>query len=114
MQDRAPMIRRPTTARGSQGGARPMEHTPADAVQRLLDLEAIKQLKARYFRLMDCKQWGEMRGLFTDDATIEAAVRFGGPDDFIARVSATLDPCRTVHHGHMPEIVFTGPDSARG
>ena len=28
-------------------------------VQQLLDIEQIKQLKARYFRLMDTKQWDE-------------------------------------------------------
>ena len=28
------------------------------------DVEAIKQLKARYFRTMDTKQWAEMRTVF--------------------------------------------------
>ena len=30
---------------------------PIDKVQRLVDIEAIKQLKARYFRFMDTKRW---------------------------------------------------------
>ncbi len=31
------------------------------------DVEAIKQLKARYFRTMDTKDWAGMRRVFTDD-----------------------------------------------
>ena len=33
----------------------------------IADIEEIKQLKARYFRLMDTKQWDEWADLFTDD-----------------------------------------------
>src|SRR5450759_257723 len=67
---------------------------PTDPLQHLLDIEEIKQLKARYFRLMDTKDWAGFTALFTDDAVLDAA--------------------GTVHHGHMPEITITGPDSATG
>ena len=40
------------------------------ALQQLLDIEAIKQLKHRYFRLMDAKAWDELAAMFTDDAQI--------------------------------------------
>ena len=33
------------------------------------DIEAIKQLKARYFRTMDTKDWAGMREVFADDVT---------------------------------------------
>ena len=36
-------------------------------VQRLLDIEAIKSLKARYFRCMDCKDWDGLEQCFTED-----------------------------------------------
>ncbi len=36
-------------------------------VEKLWDIEQIKQLKARYFRLMDTKDWVGWRDLFTDD-----------------------------------------------
>ncbi len=36
-------------------------------VEKLWDIEQIKQLKARYFRLMDTKDWAAWRELFTDD-----------------------------------------------
>jgi len=33
----------------------------------LAEIEAIKQLKARYFRLLDTKQWDAWREVFSDD-----------------------------------------------
>ena len=82
------------------------------------DLEAIKQLKARYFRTMDTKQWDEMRAVFTDDVTIDTTASGGdvlaGADSFVAFLRETLGEVTTVHHGHMPEIELTGPTSASG
>src|ERR1700733_6454504 len=34
---------------------------------RLVHVENIKQLKARYFRFVDSKQWDALRDVFTDD-----------------------------------------------
>ena len=33
----------------------------------LVHVENIKQLKARYFRFVDSKQWDALRDVFTDD-----------------------------------------------
>ena len=33
----------------------------------LVQVENIKQLKARYFRFVDSKQWDALRGVFTDN-----------------------------------------------
>ena len=79
------------------------------------DIEEIKQLKARYFRLLDTKRWAEWRGVFTDDCRFEGTRRtFPDADDFVAATSAWLGPAVTIHHGHMPEIALTGTDTARG
>jgi uncharacterized protein (TIGR02246 family) len=82
------------------------------------DLEAIRQLKARYFRTMDAKEWGEMRRLFADDAVIDTSASGGsvitGADEFIAFLDETLTDVVTVHHGHMPEITVTTPSTASG
>jgi ketosteroid isomerase-like protein len=83
----------------------------------LAAVEEIKKLKARYFRLMDTKQWDAWADLFTDDldAWFEDTGRsVHGRDEFVAGVSGLLADALTVHHGHMPEIEVTGPDSARG
>lgn len=87
----------------------------AAALARLLDLEAIKQLKARYFRHMDAKDWKGYREVFTDDARmdVDGYVTDGG-DEIAAFVSGVLTSVRTVHHGHMPEITFVDEDHARG
>ena len=88
-----------------------------DAVQRLVDMEAIKQLKARYFRFLDTKQWDQWGDVFTTDAVLEvpeAAVVEHGRTQIVDGVRAALEGTQTVHHGHMPEIEITGPDTARG
>jgi uncharacterized protein (TIGR02246 family) len=79
--------------------------------------EEIKQLKARYFRLMDTKQWEDWADVFTEDldAWIEGYSDASiGRDTFVSSVSAILADALTVHHGHMPEIEVTGPQTARG
>jgi uncharacterized protein (TIGR02246 family) len=82
------------------------------------DVEAIKRLKARYFRFMDTKQWEQWADVFTEDATVMASPdpdeTFRGRDEIVRKVSAALRGGTTVHHGHMPEIELTGPDTATG
>jgi ketosteroid isomerase-like protein len=84
---------------------------------RLLAIEEIKQLKARYFRLMDLKRWEEWGQVFSADAVMEvpeADMVNRGRDEIVRNVSAALDGTRTTHHGHMPEIEVTGAGTARG
>jgi uncharacterized protein (TIGR02246 family) len=84
-----------------------------DPVRRLLDLEAIKQLKARYFRFLDTKDWAGFADLFTDDAVMDAdGYVQEGRDAIIDFLPPILEGVVTTHHGHMPEITFTGPDRA--
>jgi uncharacterized protein (TIGR02246 family) len=89
----------------------------ATLLRQLADIEAIKQLKARYFRLMDQKRWDEWAMVFSTDAHLvvpEGAVDERGREAVVASVSGVLEGVRTVHHGHMPEIEITGPDTATG
>ncbi|HSA53528.1 MAG TPA: nuclear transport factor 2 family protein [Yinghuangia sp.] len=82
------------------------------------DIEAIKQLKARYFRTLDTKDWDGMRRVFTDEATVDTSGSGGpvitGADEFIAFVRETLGDRSTVHIGHMPEIELTSESTATG
>jgi hypothetical protein len=86
------------------------------AVQRLLDLEAIKQLKAKYFLYLDTKQWEAWRELFTTDLQVEGTRQRpdAGRDEFVDGVRDVLTGVKTCHQGHMPIIEFTGEDTARG
>jgi uncharacterized protein (TIGR02246 family) len=82
------------------------------------DMEAIKQLKARYFRTMDTKDWDAMRQVFTDDVVMDTTGSGGdvveGADRFLAFLREALDAVVTVHHGHTPEIELTSATSATG
>ncbi len=52
------------------------------------DIEAIKQLKGRYCRTMDTKNWDGMRQVFADDVVMDTTESGGnvmsGADDFMA------------------------------
>ena len=84
-----------------------------------VEIEAIKQLKARYFRLMDEKRWSDWGEVFTADAVLDAVqdapnAKLVGRDRIVEVVSRTLASAITVHHGHMPEIEITSATTARG
>jgi hypothetical protein len=82
------------------------------------DIEAIKQLKARYFRMMDTKDWDGFAAVFTDDVEIDVSDDGGdvmqGIAEFLPFLRAAVGDVTTVHHGHMPEIEITSPTTARG
>jgi uncharacterized protein (TIGR02246 family) len=87
-------------------------------VQQLYDREAIKELKARYCRLVDDKDWDEFRQLFTHDATfiLKGHEPILGADAWVAFVRRVTEGtgARTVHHVQMPEIAISGDTEARG
>ena len=82
------------------------------------DLEAIRQLKARYFRTMDTKDWAGMRQVLSDDVVIDTTDSGGdvvtGADAFIAFLEDVLGEAVTVHQGHMPELELTSDATASG
>ncbi len=82
------------------------------------EIEAIKQLKARYFRLMDTKDWDAFRDVFTPDVEVDTSVDGGGvvhgADAFVTFLRGVIGDVTTVHQGHMPEITMTSPTTASG
>ncbi len=89
-----------------------------DAASTLLEIEAIKQLKARYCRFLDTKDWQAWRGIFADDFHSDTSPSGGkvidGADEFVAFVRKNLNTQPTVHQVHAPEIELTSPTTARG
>jgi len=91
-----------------------------DVVERLLAISDIEPLKARYFRLVDAKQWDEWAQLFTADAvtdfsTLDPNLVFRGRAAMLAATAGTVGRIvRTIHHGHTPEIEVLDSASARG
>lgn len=104
-----------------------------DVLQTLKAMEDIRQLKARYLRFLDTQDWVGMETIFTDDAVFDLrnvqrngndkdteASRAGpehevkGRDRIVASLKQRVATARTVHHGHMHEIVMQSDDIANG
>jgi hypothetical protein len=90
-----------------------------DATGRRADVAAIERLKYAYFRLLDLKRFDELGQLLTEDATAAYEDGKRSYDGRAAIVGFLKDALGdhgmiTEHHGHHPEISFTGPDEARG
>jgi SnoaL-like domain len=88
-----------------------------DDVYRLLAIEQIKQVRARYFRYVDTKNWRGLRELFCENATLH----FEDSQKGLQRLDEAMDFVRTaladavsIHHGHMPEIDLESEDRAHG
>ena len=98
-----------------------------ETVEVLLAIEEIKRLKARYFRLMDTKDWAAFATLFSEDAVFDARGALEENPDLSALgdpivgraaivdyVSSGITPLTSAHYGHMPEIEIVAPDDATG
>ena len=94
-------------------------------MQQLADLEAIRQLKSCYFRLMNTQQWEPWQDCFTPDisAVYEGAPR-ARPDmpteigcegraALVAGVSGLMQGAVSMHQGFMPEIELTSATTAK-
>ncbi len=74
---------------------------------------AISQVKARYCRLLDTKDWEGFADLFTEDFELDTSPAGGPPpirgrDAVIGMIRASLDSARTVHQVHSPEVRLEG------
>ena len=104
-----------------------------DQLERLVAIEAIKNVKARYWYCMDVKDWAGLRDVFTDDAVFDmrgerAFARGASPDglppareagdpmvivgaEVIASfIRTAVESWTTVHHGHAPIIDVADSD----
>jgi hypothetical protein len=91
-------------------------------VDRLMAIHEISHLKARYFRCVDAKDWDGFEAVFTPDAVADYTPPGGEPGkwtaigaaNIVAFAKSVIAPAITVHHGHMPEIEVTSPETATG
>lgn len=112
-------------------------------IETLLAIEEIKQLKARFFRTLDTRDWDGYQAVYALDATLDCrhvmyarnpatgeAIKDGqvipeseavvesrlthGAANIRAEVEEAVRGITTVHHGHMPEIEITSPTTAGG
>jgi SnoaL-like domain len=89
-----------------------------DQAQKLWEIDQLRNLKARYFRFMDTKQWEAWGDLFTEDCVLQYG---GGPravihgrTAIVEFVRSALDSLVSCHHGHMPEIELLSDTTASG
>jgi len=81
--------------------------------------EAIKQLKYKYLRCIDCKMWKELREVFAADADVtydKGRYSASGVDEILQFLLGTLErtDVASMHQVHCPELKITGPETAEG
>ena len=87
-------------------------------IRVLGDIEAIKKLKAKYWRCIDKKLWDELEDCFVEYAVADYGknLNFQGRKAIIQFLKDNLgsDSVITVHQGHNPEIEITSDTTAKG
>jgi len=102
-----------------------------DMLEKLVAIEEIKQLKARYFRLIDTKQFEQLEDVFTPDAVFDFGKAFCDPvlgqmpgtstsDPLIGReavIKGVIDGMppvlQSIHMGYTPEVEITSGTTAK-
>lgn len=79
---------------------------------------AIAQVKARYCRFLDTKDWDAYANLFTEDFELDVSEGSSlpvirGRDAAVQQIRASVGDARTAHQVHAPEIDFVSDDEAR-
>ncbi len=102
-----------------------------DPLARLIAIEDIKQLKARYFRCMDTRQWEEMGQTFTRDGVFDCSEGFQhtplggepigvegpvttGRENIVAWIKDAFVKQTSLHHGHCHEVTIDSDTKAHG
>jgi hypothetical protein len=90
-----------------------------ELAEKLLAIEEIKQLKARYCRVIDEGRIEEWRGIFVVDAValgpeVDAQPLIHGVEAMISFAQSALEGVVRNHHIHAPEIELLGDAKARG
>jgi len=91
-----------------------------DTLEKLIAIEDIRNLKGRYFRTLDTKQWSAWEQCFVPDLVTEFPddrpdmPPFKGRRTFVQAIEEALGPAVTIHHGHTPEIEILSPTTAKG
>ena len=102
-----------------------------DPLARLIAIEDIRQLKMRYFRHMDMRDWDAMAQVFCRDARFDCSEGFAyttldgvthgeigpittGRGPIMAWISAAFAEQASCHHGHGHEVTIDSETEAHG
>jgi hypothetical protein len=88
-----------------------------DAITQLIERERICEVKARYCRMLDTKNWEGFGACFTEDGVLDVSDLTGAPPHhgraaLVAVVQASVEAAQTAHHVHSPEIWFDADTTA--
>ncbi len=89
-------------------------------IQRLMDIEAIKQLKHAYFRCIDTANLEELATLFHVDIEVDFKggnyhLQYSGRDEYVTGMAQSFHKQAIgQHHGHHPEIQMLSDTEATG
>jgi hypothetical protein len=87
-----------------------------DRLQQFFDYKEIIELKARFGRLADVKDWEGFKDCFSADATFDLGngqLMHGG-ETYAYAVRDMLEGAVSLHRFSMPEITFESPTEASG
>ena len=87
-----------------------------DKLQQFFDYKEIIELKARFGRLADVKDWEGFKDVFSTDATFDLGggqIMHGGAT-YAYAVRDMLEGAVSLHRFSMPEITFESPTEATG
>ena len=87
-----------------------------EQLQQLLDYKEIIELKARFGRLADVKDWDAFEDVFSPDATFDLGTGelLHGGKAYAHAVRDMLEGATSLHRFLMPEITFVSADEATG
>ena len=89
-------------------------------VQRLMDMEAVRQLKHAYFRCIDTANFSELATLFHEDVSVDFVGgtyewKLKGRDEYLESIQKSFTKASIGHHnGHQPEIQIASEREATG
>jgi 3-phenylpropionate/cinnamic acid dioxygenase small subunit len=94
-------------------------HSRGDPVQDLQELEAIRQLKYRYFRALDTKHWDELTACLAEDcrwSECDGSGRLYDREEVMDSLKRRFERSNilTMHQAHHPELELTEETKARG
>ena len=88
-----------------------------DSITKLEAIEAIRNLKGKYFRCMDCKLWDELPSVFTTAMKVITPTgdiySEGGPN-YAASLRHSLTTAASCHQGLTAEIEVINATNAKG
>ncbi|WP_028829360.1 bile acid 7alpha-dehydratase [Proteocatella sphenisci] len=87
-------------------------------IQNINDIEAIKELKGKYFRCLDSKHWDELESTLSPNIVTsysDGKLVFKSPKEVTDYLRSAMPPEEiSMHTGHTPEITLESENIASG